>query len=95
MIEDWDAGRRSEVDLEEAACLEREIFAAEMLKLMKEPTWGFSVSVPCCALAGVAIPRLITACAKRFGVPLERSKTTGSRSGRACSWTPSSRLAMT
>ena len=69
LIEDWDASRRAEVDLEEAIASQRSIFASEMLKL-KEPTWGFEVSVHACSLGGVA-HALLTRDAERYGVELE------------------------
>lgn len=69
LIEDWDASRRAEVDLQEAIALQRSMFASELLKL-KEPTWGFEVPTPACALSGVAHP-LLTRDAARYGVELE------------------------
>ena len=69
LIEDWDASRRAEVDLQEAIALQRSTFASELLKL-KEPTWGFDVPTPACALSGVAHP-LLTRDAARYGVELE------------------------
>ena len=44
-------------------------FASALLKL-KEPTWGFEVSVPACSLSGVA-HALLARDAARFGVELE------------------------
>ena len=49
----WDDVRPRTVDSEEAVYMLRAAFAADLLKL-KEPTWGMTVSVPACALTGVA-----------------------------------------
>jgi hypothetical protein len=69
LIQDWDALRRVEVDLEEAKASQRATFASDLLKL-KEATYCFEVSLPACSLGGVA-HALLARDAERYGVELE------------------------
>ena len=57
--------------------MEREAFMHEMIAI-KEGQWCFTVSVPACALSGVAHP-LLKATSEEHGEPLEVVETAGRR----------------